>query len=383
MVRLKSNDRMIIQACLTKQMSITEIATRLKRNKSTISREISSHIEIHEGFNDKTCTHEKEFFVCNGCKIRGTCSHRKRYYNFETAHQKACEAKVKSRSKTKLSKRQIALINEILLDEVRNLKQSLHHVYTSNPILISFCSERTIRRAIYRGNFDVKAHELRKYVVYKHEYEKKPNCQLRDLTVILGRTYADYLNYVKKHKSSNYVQYDSVIGKIVDNQAILTITFPKYGFQFGLLIEKSNPNSVNKNIRSLFRKLGIDKVKKIFAINLADNGAEFSFFNLIEEMNGQKVCRTFFTNPYKATDKAHCERYHEFIRYFIPKGKSIDFLTQEKLNWMFSQINSYVRKGLSDRTPYELVERKYGKEFLEAIGIVKVQKKKVSLSQLV
>jgi len=32
MVRLKSNDRIIIQACLTRQMSITEIATRLKRS---------------------------------------------------------------------------------------------------------------------------------------------------------------------------------------------------------------------------------------------------------------------------------------------------------------------------------------------------------------
>ena len=49
---------------------------------------------------------------------------------------------------------------------------------------------------------------------------------------------------------------------------------------------------------------------------------------------------------------------------------------------MFSQINSYVRKSKKDRTPYELVERKFGKEFLDAIGIYKVQKKKVALTQI-
>ena len=132
----------------------------------------------------------------------------------------------------------------------------------------------------------------------------------------------------------------------------------------------------------MFRKIGKEKVKEIFPINLADNGVEFSYFNKIEEMENEFICRTFFTNPYKATDKAHCERYHEFIRYFIPKGKSLDFLTQEKLNWMFSQINSYVRESLNDRTPYELVERKFGIEFLDAIGIYKVQKKKVTLTQI-
>ena len=124
--------------------------------------------------------------------------------------------------------------------------------------------------------------------------------------------------------------------------------------------------------------------RKIFQINLSDNGVEFSYFNEIEyDDNGEFICRTFFTNPYKATDKPHCERYHEFIRYMIPKGRSLDFLTQEKVNWMFSQINSYVRKELNDQTPYDLVRRKYGQEFLDKIGIFRVEKKKVDLRQLV
>lgn len=49
-------------------------------------------------------------------------------------------------------------------------------------------------------------------------------------------------------------------------------------------------------------------------INLSDNGPEFARFHEIEEWGA----KAFFTNPYRSTDKASCERNHEFIRYVIP-----------------------------------------------------------------
>ena len=41
MGRITTEERMVIQACLTKNITLTEIARRLKRDKSTISREIA------------------------------------------------------------------------------------------------------------------------------------------------------------------------------------------------------------------------------------------------------------------------------------------------------------------------------------------------------
>ena len=79
--------------------------------------------------------------------------------------------------------------------------------------------------------------------------------------------------------------------------------------------------------------------------------------------------RVFFTNSYKSTDKASCERNHEFIRYVIPKGKSLDFLTQEKVELLFSHINSYVRESNKNKTPYDLMVERFGIEFMEIIGI--------------
>lgn len=383
MKRLTVEERMLIQACLSKDMNLTAIANRLGRNKSTISREIKSHLIIKEGFTDKEYIHRKKHFLCNSCQYRGSCPRNKRFYNFEEAQKVATDLKSLSRKHTRLSERNIAIINEVLLEQIRRLKQSLHHAYISNPSLAKICCEKTIRRLIYNGFAAIKAHELRKYVIYKREYEKPRNFQLRDIEVLIGRQFSDYLKYSSNHKRENIVQYDSVIGKMSDEKAILTITFIKYEFQFGLLIKKSNPGDAVAKIKKLFRLIGFETAKKIFQINLADNGAEFSYFNQIEvDDSGQFICRTFFTNPYKATDKAHCERNHELIRYMIPKSKSLDFLTQEKVNWMFSQINSYVRKGLDDQTPYDLVRRKYGQDFLDKIGIFRVEKKKVDLRQM-
>lgn len=383
MKRLSIEERMLIQACLCKDMNLTEIAARLGRNKSTISREINAHLIVKEGYYNKPCNHRKEHILCNSCRYRGSCGYEKHYYNFEEANKIAKETRSSSRKYTRLTLTEIQIIDEVLLEQVRRLKQSLHHAYVSNPSLTKICSEKTIRRLIYNGFTKVKAHELRKYVTYKRSYQKPKEFMLRDISVLIGRQFSDYLKFCSDHKRLNIVQYDSVIGKKSDKLAILTITFTKYEFQFGLLIEKSNPNDVIKKIKNIFRLLGSDVVKEIFPINLADNGVEFSYFNEIEEDgNSEFICRTFFTNPYKATDKPHCERYHELIRYMIPKGKSLDFLTQEKVNWIFSQINSYVRKELSDQTPYDLVRRKFGQEFLDKIGIFRVEKKKVDLRQI-
>ena len=73
---------------------------------------------------------------------------------------------------------------------------------------------------------------------------------------MLGRTYSDFVNYVKENPQCNVWEYDSVIGKLEDKKAILTITFPDTRFQFGFLITKESSRSVNSKIRNLQSKLG-------------------------------------------------------------------------------------------------------------------------------
>lgn len=55
------------------------------------------------------------------------------------------------------------------------------------------------------------------------------------------------------------------------------------------------------------------------------------------------------------------------IRRVLPKGSSFDNLTQEDVTRMMNHINSYKRKKLNDRSPYETFSFHYGEEVLELL----------------
>ena len=72
------------------------------------------------------------------------------------------------------------------------------------------------------------------------------------------------------------------------------------------------------------------------------------------------------------------ERNHEFIRLVLPKGTayteptSFDGLTQDMASLMMSHVNSYVRDGLGDRTPYDLFAAEFVEDVAALFGIVRV-----------
>lgn len=70
---------------------------------------------------------------------------------------------------------------------------------------------------------------------------------------------------------------------------------------------------------------------------------------------------------------------HEFIRDIILKKKDMSALTQDKLDLMFSHINSVPRKSLGGKTPYEAFEFFYSKEPLEKFNIQKIKEDEVTL----
>ena len=49
------------------------------------------------------------------------------------------------------------------------------------------------------------------------------------------------------------------------------------------------------------------------------------------------------------------EKNHEFIRYVIPKGTSLDLYTQSDAFLLMNHINSTKRPGLGNKSPYELL----------------------------
>lgn len=234
----------------------------MDRSVSTITREFQRNARF-KYINNGKCL--KPLMVCNKYKKRSYCTYIQTFYNYQEAENKADTRNKSAQNRTLLSLQVIQIIDDIVTLRIRNCK-SLHHVYHANPELAYLCSERTIRRLIDRGELTVKSHELRRYVRFKRPQKRQVKIQFRDIEVLYGRQYEDFLKFVKRHKRMNIAQYDSVVGKRDDRQALLTIMFPKYNLEFGKLIKKDHPNAVKSKIQALFKKLVMLKLKKSFQL---------------------------------------------------------------------------------------------------------------------
>lgn len=83
--------------------------------------------------------------------------------------------------------------------------------------------------------------------------------------------------------------------------------------------------------------------------------------------------------PQPPSQKSHVENNHNFVREILPRGIDWFHLTQEKVDLMFSHINSVPRQALGGRTPYEAFTFFYGENILTKLNIQKIEKDKVTL----
>ena len=122
---------------------------------------------------------------------------------------------------------------------------------------------------------------------------------------------------------------------------------------------------------------------EIFPLILTDNGGEFSDV-LAFENNGMGLKETglFFCDPMQSCQKPRVEKNHTLFRDIVPKGNSFDDFTQDRVNLIFSHVNSVKRKCLNGKTPYELFSFTYGKLIADILGIELIQANQVIQSPL-
>ncbi|MEG1677035.1 MAG: IS30 family transposase, partial [Clostridia bacterium] len=83
--------------------------------------------------------------------------------------------------------------------------------------------------------------------------------------------------------------------------------------------------------------------------------------------------QVFYCDPMASYQKPQVERNHEFIRLVLPQGTSFDTLTQSAVDCLMSHINSYSRKGLGDKSPFEMFAFLYGDALLEKLLLLVCQ----------
>ena len=410
MAHLTESHRIKIEHYLNENYSYRKIAELLNVNVSTISREvkrnirtysISNHMVIVECIHKDTCERLKRSSkskmcsincldyelrkcdrfstknakpVCNSCPNNAKCKLARKKYIANVANNKY-ELRIILRPKIRITQEQFDFINKLFSEKMAK-GQSISVIYQNHKDEIMI-SENTVRNYLKRGL--LKSNQLDMIRPRFTANKSVKRRVIKNVDLLNGRTYEDYINYTKE-KDILIVQLDTVVGKLVDNKKILTIHWPSFHFQIGILLEKLSPAFVNNALMELKNKLGLETYKILFQVILTDNGIEFSLLDEIEnDENGELITKVFFCDPYKSSQKGSCERNHEFIRYVLPKGVSFDNLNQKDVDLMFSHINSTPRNSLGFKTPFELFKTAFGIDVLRILNINEINKDDVHL----
>ncbi len=355
----------------------------LNRSRSSIYYEIRKHMIVKksasEYFADNDprdyCEKLNHFpFVCNGC-AKTSCSHRSAFYSAYEAQKKADKDLHDSRKNFSRRKEVIAILNRSVCPLIKD-GISIH--VARNSVNNCDLSESTIRRYIELGLLEAKRVDLPRAVRFRAKKEYAYKTPPLDINILYGRTYDDYKKYMEAYPESRVVQLDSVVGKRNDEKAILTIYFKNSKLQLGRLYCRKS-SSVVQIMRKII-KIGLDNGMKLFDVVLADNGTEFKkLYELEKDEEGNEICKVFYCDPYRSSQKAECEKNHGLFRRIWPKGRTLDDFSSEDTDEIFSHINSYPRASLNDKSPCDLFILEYSLIILSALGIEKVKIEQIRL----
>ncbi len=343
---------------------------------------IQDPTKICRDFVVKTCPRITRFpYACNGCLKSGACRLDHYYYDPKLAQEEYKDILVSSRSGIDCTEESFHKLDEIISDGVKKGK-SIYSILLNHPDIN--VSERTVYRYITNRYLQVKDHDLRNKVKmkprkeYKYRDKEKQEIQaIRD-----GRTYEDYLKFLASNRQVYIPQLDLVIGKASDSQYLMTLIFPFSNFMLGILVPNKEASSIVTAFNYIQDKIGIDNFKLIFPAILTDRGREFIKAEEIEyDINGEFRTKVFYCDAYTSSQKAEIERNHELFRYFFPRGQSLNNVTQDDINLIFSHINSYNRESKGGKTPYEIFEFIFGNKILDSLNIKKIPFDEVNLTK--
>lgn len=390
-------DRMFIKNALFERMPLTEIAKRLGKDPTTISKEIrrnrtenrsrvgkdyvlcrnykgcrKTHLckdtcnfmcyrcktlncyRIGPDYKPRECTFTNRFpHVCNGCGHVSSCYRGRFFYRAKVADANYRETLSKSRSGIDATPNEFEHLDQLISSLI--LKgQSIAHIYQHHKDEIG-CTERTIYNYFERQLFSAKNIDLPRKVRYKKRKRKTVGL-LKPQRCRVGRTYRDFLAYIQEHPDLPVVEMDTVHGER-RGKVLLTLFFRQCSLMVAFLLDECTKAWVRSTFESLYESLGPKMFREVFPIVLTDNGPEFKDPEGIElDKHGNPRSKVFFCDPLASNQKARLEKNHEYIRYVLPKGKSFNHLAQADVTLMLNHINSTARASLNGHTPYQLAQ---------------------------
>ncbi len=414
---LSLDERNIIEQGLNENLTLKDIAFKINKDPTTISKEIKKHRIKKEAntFNDnnkcskKSSCAKKDIcglgcrkkcsccslcnskcpdfspiickrlvrfpYTCNGCPRKAPCRLEKFYYRSLASFNSYKTTLSEARQGISLSEEELSSLDSIVSPLIKQ-GQSVSHIHSTQELS---CTKATLYNYIEKNYLSVGNLDLPRKVRFKKR--KKHKSKPKDSSIRNGRTYEDFLNYISDNPNTSIVEMDTVEGN-KSGKVLLTLLFRNSRLMLAFILDSKTQDQVLRVFNNLEDLLGNELFEKTFPVILTDNGSEFSS-PLSLEFNSEGIGRTriFYCNPGASYQKGMIEKNHEFIRYIIPKGASMDNFSQSDITKMINHINSLARESLNWTTPYDLAKLLLEQKVLKKLNLIKVPANEIQLTK--
>ena len=415
---LTLDDRVRIQHYLEEGYSIRYIADRLDKSPSTISRELKKHSKIYipsqcdcQYFSEciakhvcgsKSCNgqcrkcskakkHCNDYVkiycdilletpskCCNKCKKFSYCHYEKRRYLSNEAQKSYTSTLTNSRNGYDCTYDELCRIDNIVSPLIKQ-GQSIYHIMQNHKDELPI-SESTLRRMIHGCELECRNIDMRSVVQRKVRVKRTANDYKKSKISKHGHMYEDYLAYIKDNEDISVVEMDCVEGSKDSSATLLTLHFVQVHMQLALIMDSQTKENVIAVLDMLEEALGKELFRECFPLILTDNGSEFEDIAGMEcSIYGGQRTKVFFCEPNRSDEKGACENNHKYIRYIIPKGTNMDDYRQAHIHLAMNHINSYCRKSLFGKSPYDLAMGIMPEDFFILLGLEKIPADEVIL----
>lgn len=321
--RLTLNERIIIQTLLSENRSKSYIAIQLKRNRSTITREVNNWVRKPSDKYDAIIAY---FFA------------KEEYLN------------KRNLDKINTYKRLKCFVYRGLLSKFspEQIAGRIKVLYPNDPIMS--ISHEAIYQHIYKHRQSYLGKKLIKLLPYHHHKRRekrkfgKNRVRIKDQVNISQRP-----QHVALREEIGHWEGDLMIGK-GQKSAIGTIVERKSRFTFIAKIENRKSKTVTQEFANLLNTLP----KYIRKTMTYDNGLEMANHKWLTDKTGMDI---YFANPYSSWERGTNENTNGLIRRFFPKGTDFTKITLKQLKQAQLSLNNRPRKILGYKTPNEIMNQ--------------------------
>ena len=139
---------------------------------------------------------------------------------------------------------------------------------------------------------------------------------------------------------------DSIVGSTLS--ALVTLLERKSGIVMIRKVERSTAKLTSDAMIEMLRVFENSHTVTV------DNGKEFAHHKAVTE---ETSCPVYFARPYHSWERGANENVNGLIRQYFPKGTNFDLITEEQIKEVQDRLNLRPRKRLGFKAPIEFVEQ--------------------------